>query len=86
MADMSNEEVAKLVRGALASVAPETEHQSLDPGTDFRDQMELDSMDFLNFVTALHEATGVDIPEKDYPQLASLDGCIDYLAARLEKS
>ena len=83
---MSNEDVADLVRGALASVAPETENQSLDPGTDFRDQMDLDSMDFLNFVTALHEATGIDIPEKDYPQLASLDGCIDYLAARLKKS
>lgn len=83
---MSNEEIADLVRDALAGVAPEVENQPLDPGTDFRDQMDLDSMDFLNFVTALHEATGIDIPERDYPQLASLEGCIDYLAARLQKS
>lgn len=83
---MSNEQIADLVRGALASVAPEVENQPLDPAGDFRDQIDLDSMDFLNFIIALHEATGIDIPEKDYPQLASLNGCIDYLAARLEKS
>ena len=83
---MSNEEIGDLVRGALASVAPEVENQPIDPDQDFRDQMDLDSMDFLNFVIALHEATGIDIPERDYPQLASLNGCIDYLAERLPKS
>lgn len=80
---MSREEIADLVRGALTSVAPESENQPIEPEADFRDQMDLDSMDFLNFVIALHEATGVDIPEKDYPQLASLNGCIEYLTARL---
>jgi acyl carrier protein len=82
---MSREEIADLVRGALTSVAPESESQPLEPDADFRDQMDLDSMDFLNFIIALHEATGIDIPERDYPQLASLNGCIDYLAERLEK-
>jgi acyl carrier protein len=83
---MSKEDITDLVRRALISVAPEVESQPLDPDTDFRDQMDLDSMDFLNFVIALHEASGIDVPEKDYPQLASLNGCIEYLAARLEKS
>jgi acyl carrier protein len=83
---MSKEDIADLVRGALSSVAPEVEGQPFDPEVDFRDQMDLDSMDFLNFVIALHEASGVDVPEKDYPQLASLNGCIEYLAARLEKT
>jgi acyl carrier protein len=82
---MSRDEVANLVRGALTSVAPESENQPIDSEVDFREQMDLDSMDFLNFIIALHEETGIDIPEKDYPQLASLNGCIDYLAARLEK-
>jgi acyl carrier protein len=81
---MSKGDIADLVRSALISVAPEVENQSLDPDADFRDQMDLDSMDFLNFVIALHEATGIEIPERDYPQLASLNGCIDYLAARLK--
>ena len=80
---MAREDIATLVRRALASVAPESEDQTIDPETDFRDQMDLDSMDYLNFVIALQEATGIDIPERDYPQLASLNGCIDYLAARL---
>jgi hypothetical protein len=47
--------------------------------------MDLDSRDLLNFVIALHEASGVGIPEKDYPQLASLNGCVQYLKGRLEK-
>ena len=82
---MSREEIASLVRGALTSVAPESATQPIEPDADFRDQMDLDSMDFLNFIIALHEATGIDIPEKDYPRLASLNGCVDYLAARLEQ-
>jgi acyl carrier protein len=82
---MSREEIATLVRGALTSVAPESADQPLEPDAEFRDQMDLDSMDFLNFIIALHEASGIDIAERDYPQLASLTGCIDYLAARLER-
>jgi acyl carrier protein len=82
---MSTEKIADLVRGALTSVAPESADQPIDSEVDFREQMDLDSMDFLNFIIALHEATGIDIPERDYPQLASLNGCIEYLAARLEK-
>lgn len=82
---MSREEIASLVRGALTSVAPESAQEPIEPEADFRDQMDLDSMDFLNFIIALHEATGIDIPEKDYPQLANLNGCVDYLAARLEQ-
>ena len=45
-------------------------------------QLDLDSMDFLNFVVGLHAALGVDIPEADYAKLATLDGCVEYLAAR----
>jgi acyl carrier protein len=81
---MSREEIAGLVRGALTSVAPESADQAIEPEADFRDQMDLDSMDFLNFIIALHEATGIDIPEKDYPQLASLNGCVDYLAVQIK--
>lgn len=79
---MSREEIASLVRGALTSVAPESADQPIEPDADFRDQMDLDSMDFLNFVIALHEATGIDIPEKDYPQLVTLDGAVGYLMAK----
>ena len=64
---------------ALTSVAPEIDPATIDPAIDLREQFDLDSMDFLNFIIALHERFGVDIPETDYPQLASLDGALGYL-------
>ena len=45
-----------------------------------REELDLDSMDFLNFITALHERTRMDIPEADYPKLFTLDGAITYLS------
>ena len=50
---------------------------------DLRDALDLDSMDFLNFVIALHGSLGVDVPEGDYVKLATLNGAVDYLAGRL---
>lgn len=46
-----------------------------------RDQPDIDSMDFLNFVIGLHKELKVEIPEADYPKLATLDGCVNYLAS-----
>ena len=66
------------VLAALATVAPELDPGTLDPDVNFRDQMDFDSMDFLNFAIGLHKAFSVDIPERDYPQLFSLSGCIRY--------
>lgn len=80
---MNEDAITALVRHALEKVAPELEGVEIDPAKTFRDQFDIDSMDFLNFVIAVHEATGLDIPEIDYPQLASLRGCMRYLSARL---
>ncbi len=66
----------------LGGIAPEADPASIAPDVPFRDQLDLDSMDLLNFVVALHTALGVEIPEADYPKLATLDGCVEYLAAR----
>jgi acyl carrier protein len=71
----------RIVRTVLAQIAPEAELETLAPDTDLREELDIDSMDFLNFVIGLHEATGVDIPERDYPQLATLGGCTGYLRA-----
>jgi acyl carrier protein len=72
----------KLVLESLTEVAPEVEPQALDPARAFRDQVEIDSLDFLNFVLGLERRLGVRIPESDYPRLASLEGCLAYVAAR----
>ena len=80
---MNDETHAAIVRRALEKVAPELEGVEIDPAKTFRDQFDIDSMDFLNFVIAMHQDTGLDIPEADYPRLASLRGCLRYLSARL---
>lgn len=74
-----------IVLAALTTVAPDLEGQAVEPDVAFRDQFDFDSMDLLNFAVALHQSTGIEIPEIDYPKVASLDGCIAYLAARVAK-
>lgn len=75
------DEITRTVLRILGEIAPEADLSTLKPDVNFRDQLDIDSMDFLNFVIALHEALRVEIPEADYPKLASLDGCTEYLTA-----
>jgi acyl carrier protein len=83
---MTREDVRDAVIKALTSVAPEIEPSSLSPDEPFRQEFDLDSMDFLNFVIAVHTSLNVDVPEADYPKLATLNGAVDYLANRLRVS
>ena len=77
---MTDADIADLVRRTLFEVAPDLEGEEIEPDTPFRDQFEIDSMDFLNFVTGLAVATGVEVPEADYPRLQSLNDCVAYLS------
>lgn len=83
---MTSEDIRKTVVEALTRIAPEIDPASIEPGASFRDQLDLDSMDFLNFVLAVHDRLGVDISESDYPRLSTLDGAVTYLADRLRAS
>lgn len=67
---------------ALGEIAPEAPLSTLPGNELLQEALDLDSFDFLTFVQALHDATGVDVPEVDYPQIATLDGVVAYLAAR----
>ncbi len=78
---MTRDEIRAAVLHTLGEIAPEADLSMLKSDVSFRDQLDVDSMDLLNFVIALHAALHVDIPEADYPQLATLDGCVDYLVA-----
>ncbi len=71
------------VIASLALIAPEADFDNLSPDADLRDELDLDSLDFLNFVTGMHDRTGVEVPERDYPKLLSLDACVLYLDAAL---
>jgi acyl carrier protein len=66
----------------LHQVAPEADLDALAPEAELREELDLDSMDFLNFVQALHELTGVDVPEHDYPRLLTAASCATYLDQR----
>ena len=80
---MTRDEVRVTVLRVLGDIAPEADLASLKPDVGFREQLDLDSMDVLNFVVGLHAALGVEIPEADYPKLATLDHCLDYLTAEV---
>ena len=71
------------VIASLAVIAPEADFDQLPADADLRDELDLDSMDFLNFVIELHERTGIEVPERDYPQVLTLDACVRYLDAAL---
>lgn len=72
-------DVEQEIMAALQEVAPEAEPDKLQAGVNLRDQIDMDSVDFLNFVTALERRLDVKIPEQDYPKLSSLDGCRRYM-------
>lgn len=80
---MNRREIESVLRDCLASIAPDADLDAVDPDADLREEIELDSMDMLNLVIALHKRLGVDVPEVDVPKLATLGGATDYLASRL---
>jgi acyl carrier protein len=77
-------EIRARVIEVLGTIAPELDPAELAPDTDIREQLDVDSMDFLNFVIGLHKAFGVEVPEADYRKLQTLDGCVAYLAAKIK--
>ena len=78
---MTNDEIRAAIFSALHSVAPEIDPKSIRADLPLRDQVDLDSIDFLNFLMAVHTASGVDVPEAAYDQVSTLDGCVAYVAA-----
>jgi acyl carrier protein len=70
-----------IMRDALHHVAPEVDLEEVGPEEMMAEALDLDSLDFLNFMIGLHERTGIEIPELDYPELATVEGCAAYLVA-----
>ena len=83
MSAPSDAELRRLLLAALGQVAPEADLAALRPGAVLRDELEIDSIDVLNLAIALHDATGLDIPERDYAELATLERGVAYLRRRL---
>ena len=70
----------------LSGVAPEVDSASIDPAKDLRDQIDIDSVDFLNFVIGLHKELGFEIPDSDVAKLTTLKRWVTYLSARLDQA
>lgn len=78
---MDKDEVMALVGKVLAGIAPEADLAGVGDNEDLRATLDLDSMDFLNLIIGLSQGSGVEIAEKDYPRLFTLQGIRDYLSA-----
>ena len=81
---MSREQIITAIKSIIAGIAPDEDVEGLTPAEPLREQIELDSMDFLDIVMELRKLYGVQVPEGDYKELATLDGCVRYLSPLLE--
>jgi acyl carrier protein len=81
---MTIDEIKNVVLEIIQDIDDEADFTNLDPSEALRDQLDLDSMDFLDIVMELRKRYQIQIPEADYPQLATLDSCVNYLMPRLE--
>lgn len=81
---MTNEECKKVVLEIISEIAPDEDLSNVDPSVRLRDQLDLDSMDFLDIVMELRKQHGIEVPEADYQQLASLDSCAAYLTPKFK--
>ena len=80
---MNRQQIKEAVLRILATIAPDAELASLKPNVSFHDQLDIDSIDFLRLMMELEKALQVTIIDFDYPQLSTLQGCVDYLADQL---
>ncbi len=79
------DEVKKIVLAIIADIAPDEDLGNIKSEVRLRDQLELDSMDFLDIVMELRKKYGIEVPEADYPKLATLDSCAEYLLPKFTK-
>lgn len=80
---MTQEEVKNVVLAIIADIAPDEDVTSIDEAKSLREQLSLDSMDFLDIVMELRRQHKVEVPAEDYPKLATLKGCVDYLTPKM---
>jgi acyl carrier protein len=81
---MTINEIKNVILEIIQDIDDEADFTDLEPSEALRDQLDLDSMDFLDIVMELRKRYQIQIPEADYPQLATLDSCVNYLMPRLE--
>ena len=81
---MTENDVQQLILDIIHEIAPDEDLSDVKPDVRLRDQLDLDSMDFLDIVMELRKRHGIEVPEEDYMELSTLDGCVTYLKPKLE--
>lgn len=83
--EWNQERIMQSLFTAIHSIAPEVDPLSINPDLPLRDQIDIDSLDFVRLVIRIHEIIGIAVQESDYPQLATLNGCIRYFLTKLNE-
>ncbi len=86
MSEADDRQLRATIVAVLRSIAPEVEDDELIGDQPLRQQVDLDAMDWLNFLLGLHAALAVEIPEADYRRLVTLDDRVAYLRGRMRAS
>ncbi|MCH7703610.1 MAG: acyl carrier protein [Planctomycetes bacterium] len=81
---MGDQQIRQMVLDIIAVIAPDADLTDLKGDVRLRDQLDMDSMDFLDIVMELRKRYKVEVPKEDYPQLATLDGTVAYLIPKLQ--
>ena len=76
----TEQDLRALVISVVCQIAPDVDPAAVDPDAAVAEQLDIDSMDFLNIVVEINARTGIDIPERDYPKLSTLNDAVSYLA------
>ncbi len=82
---MTKDEIKQIVLDIIEEIAPDEDLSDVKPEVRLRDQLDLDSMDFLDIVMELRKQHGIEVPEEDYGELASLDSCANYLEPKFNQ-
>lgn len=83
---MNTTDIRAVYLQELCRIAPDIDPETVGDNDHIQEDLELDSMDVLNLVTALHDRTGVDIPETDYPRIATISLAVEYLKGAAQKT
>ncbi len=76
-------DISAIILDIISSIAPDEDLSNIKPEVRLREQIDLDSMDFLDIVMELRKRHGIEVPEEDYPKLASLNSCVEYLGPKM---
>ncbi len=79
---MTRDEIRAAILDAVGAIAPEADPRAIRADVPLREQLDIDSFDFLNLLVRVHEALGVEIPESDYGKLATLDAFVAHVVAK----